>query len=204
MLADFDESFLANAGFTSEELDEIFQAEEHHEVFDLQAELKKLDIASVDIKPGDIFELDGSRAMCGDSTVEADVLKLMNGEKADLCLTDPPYILSYNSGGKRHGKTTQGFGYKKDRTYLGTETLPENFSELWMDAIAKVQKPDFSIIVFENPKISAPSGMRWSAIGSIVIPSPGTFRTAYRGSRPAINFSTKRISLLSARAGTSR
>jgi DNA modification methylase len=153
MLAEgFEESFLENAGFTSEDLDKIFEAEENHEIFDLQAELKKLDIASIDIKPGDCFDLDGSRAMCGDSTIEADILKLMGDEKADMVLTDPPYILSYNSGGKRHGDTTQGFGYKRNRTYLGTEELPENFSDLWMDAVAKVQKPDFSIIVFENPK----------------------------------------------------
>ena len=35
---------------------------------------------------------------------------------------------------------------------MGTTELPENFTDLWMANIAKVQKPDFSIIVYENPK----------------------------------------------------
>ncbi|MBU6500357.1 MAG: DNA modification methylase [Patescibacteria group bacterium] len=151
-LAEFDEGFLKNLGFTSEELDDIFQVEDNHEVFDLQRELEKLDIASIEIQKGDVYDLDGSRAMCGDSTIEADMLKLMGGERADMCFTDPPYILHYLRGGKRHGKPTEGFGYRKDRKYLGTDELPPDFTERWMDAVAKVQKPDFSIIVFENPK----------------------------------------------------
>ena len=40
---------------------------------------------------GDIWALGEHRLMCGDSTSVADVQKLMNGEKADLWLTDPPY-----------------------------------------------------------------------------------------------------------------
>lgn len=42
-------------------------------------------------KKGDIWQLGGHRLMCGDSTVIADVEKLMAGEKADMVFTDPPY-----------------------------------------------------------------------------------------------------------------
>lgn len=42
-------------------------------------------------KLGDIYQLGNHRLMCGDSTKEEDVSKLMNGEKADLVVTDPPY-----------------------------------------------------------------------------------------------------------------
>ena len=70
-----------------------------------------------------------------------------------MCLTDPPYLLNYLKGKKKqNSKVTEGFGLKRDRIYLGTESLPDNFSDLWMANIAKVQKPDFSIIVYENPK----------------------------------------------------
>ena len=69
-----------------------------------------------------------------------------------MCFTDPPYILDYLKGKKKGGKATEGFGLKRDRKYLETDVLPENFTELWMANVAKVQKPDFSIIVFENPK----------------------------------------------------
>jgi len=153
LLKDFDESFLKDAGFSTEELDEIFNIDPTPEQFDLNKELERLNIKNIDIQKGDVFDFEGSKLMCGDSTVEADMLKLMNGDKADMCFTDPPYSLNYLKG-KSRGKdgATTGFGIKKNRRYLETETLPDNFTELWMVNIAKVQKPDFSIIIFENPK----------------------------------------------------
>ena len=152
LLAEFDESLLSDVGFSGEDMDEIFGADENPEVFDLEKELLKLDIKKVGVKKGDVYRLGEHRVMCGDSTIEKNVLKLMGKEKADMCFTDPPYILSYLTGKKRHGKATEGFGLKRDRRYLETESLPDNFTELWMANVAKVQKPDFSIIVFENPK----------------------------------------------------
>lgn len=50
--------------------------------------------------PGDIWILGNHRLMCGDSTKESDVAKLMNNEKADLLLTDPPYNVDYQGGTK--------------------------------------------------------------------------------------------------------
>ena len=153
LLKTFDESFLSGIGFSSEDLDDIFATEETPEQFDLEKELKKLNIEKIDIKKGDVYDLDGNKLMCGDSTVPKDMEKLMEGVMADMCFTDPPYILNYLKG-KTRGKNgaTVGFGAKKDRRYLETDILPDNFTELWMANVAKVQKPDFSIIIFENPK----------------------------------------------------
>lgn len=152
LLANFDESFLSDIGFSSEDLDDIFQIDETLEQFDLERELRKLDIQKIETKKGDIYALDESRLMCGDSTVEANVLKLMNGEKADMCLTDPPYILDYLRGKKKHGKAVTGFGAKRDRRYLETDVLPPDFTEKWMANIHNAQKESFSIIVYENWK----------------------------------------------------
>lgn len=152
LLADFDESFLSSVGFSSEDLDEIFEIDITPEQFDLEKELKKLDIDSIDIEKGDVYKLGNSRLMCGDSTIEADMMKLMNGEKAEMCFTDPPYILDYLRGKKKHNGAITGFGAKRDRRYLETDVLPPDFTDKWMGNVAKVQKPDFSIIVFENPK----------------------------------------------------
>ena len=152
ILAEFKEDFLKDVGFLSEELDQIFIEDSTPELFDLEKELEKLNIQQIEVKKGDIYELDGSRLMCGDSTVEADILQLMGTEKADMVMTDPPYILDYLRGKKKNGDVTEGFGLKRDRIYLGTESLPDNFTELWMTNVSKVQKPDFSIIVYENPK----------------------------------------------------
>lgn len=50
------------------------------------------------VKKGDIWQLGEHRLMCGDSTVIADVEKLMAGEKADMVFTDPPYGVKYEGG----------------------------------------------------------------------------------------------------------
>ena len=151
LLASFDESLLADVGFSSEELDDIFEIESEPEQFNLKKELEKLNIKKITIKKGDVYDLDCSRLMCGDSTITEDMLKLMGNDKADMCLTDPPYILDYLKA-KRHGKPTEGFGAKRNRRYLETDVLPDDFTEKWMANIAQIQKESFSIIVYENWK----------------------------------------------------
>lgn len=153
LLAEFDEAFLADIGFDSQDLDDIFPTEENVEQFDLKKELEKVGIENVTVQKGDIYELDGSRLMCGDSTIESDMNTLMKDVKADMCFTDPPYILDYLRGKtKQKDGVTTGFGAKKNRRYLETDELPENFTELWMGNISKVAKENFAIIVYENWK----------------------------------------------------
>ena len=62
-------------------------------------------------KLGDIYQLGRHRLMCGDSTDEATVNRLMNGAKADMVFTDPPYGMDLDTdytkmgdGGKKHDK----------------------------------------------------------------------------------------------------
>ncbi len=152
LLSQFNENFLSDIGFTSEELDEIFNIGDEPEEFDLEKELKKLNIEKIEVQKGDIFMLGNHKLMCGDSTIEADMIKLMNNEKADMCFTDPPYILDYLKGKKKNGKPTEGFGYKRDRKYLETDVLPDDFTEKWMANIYKIASDNFSIIVYENWK----------------------------------------------------
>ena len=51
-------------------------------------------------KKGDIWKLGNHRLMCGDSTDAASVALLMDGEKADMCFTDPPYGVSIGTKNK--------------------------------------------------------------------------------------------------------
>jgi len=152
LLAEFDENILKDIGFDSEELDDIFNIDIDHEEFDLKKELEKAGVNKVEMETGQIWQLGESRIMVGDSTKEEDVLKLMGNEKADMCFTDPPYILAYLTDKKQNGDKPKGFGQKRNRTYIGTDSLPDNFTELWMSNIAKIQKENFSIIVYENWK----------------------------------------------------
>lgn len=150
LLKEFDESLLIETGFTSEDIDNIFPVEENIEQFDLEKELKKLKIDKIIVAKGDVYDLDGSRLMCGDSTIEDNMLRLMGDHKADHVNCDPPYRLDYLHGKSRNGKPTEGFGAKRDRKYLETDELPEDFTEKWMNNVALVAKEDFSIIVYEN------------------------------------------------------
>lgn len=150
LLSEFDEKLLDSTGFTSEEIDDIFNIEIEGDEFDLKKELEKVGIKKVEMKTGQVWKLGESRLMIGDSTKEEDVLKLMRNEKADMCFTDPPYILQYLKDKKKNGENTKGFGQKQNRKYIGTDSLPDNFTELWMSNIAKIQKENFSIIVYEN------------------------------------------------------
>lgn len=51
-------------------------------------------------KIGDLYELGGHRLLCGDSTSEIDMVKLMGGVQADVVFTDPPYNVDYKGSGK--------------------------------------------------------------------------------------------------------
>ena len=88
--ADFDVPELQDMGI---ELPEI-QVEEEQEVVEDEVPEE----VETRCKRGDIWQLGEHRLMCGDSTSISDVEKLMDGKKADLLVTDPPYNVDYEGG----------------------------------------------------------------------------------------------------------
>ena len=91
-------------------------------------------------KLGEIYQLGNHRLMVGDSTDASQVAALMDGELADLLVTDPPYNVNYGSRGKLYQeKATQGLNYqagKDDRTILNDNMDDQSFREFLTDAFA--------------------------------------------------------------------
>ena len=67
---------------------------------------------------GDLYEIGVHRVLCGDSTCSDTVAKLMDGQKADMVFTDPPYLMDFTGGihadGTKSFNATHG-GIKNDK-----------------------------------------------------------------------------------------
>ena len=93
--ADFDVSL---TGFGEDEIADLFAGDGEKDVkdddFDLSAALEK----AAFVERGDIWMVGRHRLMCGDATSAEDVAALMDGKKANLIVTDPPYNVAFRSG----------------------------------------------------------------------------------------------------------
>lgn len=89
-------------------------------------------------KQGDIWILGDHRLMCGDSTMIDDVERLMDGNKADMVFTDPPYGMSYGGGRARgdHVSFKRGGGIKAHGMIIGDDKQGEDLIQLIQSAIA--------------------------------------------------------------------
>ena len=87
---DFD---LSLTGFDESELSGFFDTADDakDDDFDVDAELEKPPVT----KSGDLWLLGNHRLLCGDSTKAETYEMLMNGKKANLVVTDPPYNVNY-------------------------------------------------------------------------------------------------------------
>ena len=131
--ADFDVSL---TGFDPKELDDLFKDTIkdgiHDDDFDVDEELKKPAIS----KLGDVWTLGRHRLVCGDSTKKETYDLLMNKNKANLCVTDPPYNVNY-----------EGSAGKIKNDHMANDA----FYQLLLDAFINIEEAladDASIYVF--------------------------------------------------------
>ena len=125
---------LALTGFDEKELAALFDdgSDVEDDDFDVDAELEKPTIT----RAGDVWTLGRHRLVCGDSTKPETYEVLMQGQKANLVVTDPPYNVNYEGAA---GKI------KNDNM------ASEKFYEFLFDAFScmeKVMADDASIYVF--------------------------------------------------------
>ena len=104
---------LSLTGFDEKELSDLFKTE-NQDVEDDDYDLTKaLEKASF-VEKGDVWVVGRHRLVCGDATNPEDVNKLMDGKRANLVLTDPPYNVGFKSS---DGLTIKNDKQKNDEFY---------------------------------------------------------------------------------------
>jgi len=115
-------------------VDEVLEAEEDN--------FEAADEIETDIVLGDLIEIGEHRLLCGDSTDSDQVAKLMNGEKADMVFTDPPYGISHSGKGitapTKNGNIVEG----------------NNFGEILGDGDISAAVDSFNLIYSLYPEAS--------------------------------------------------
>lgn len=105
-------------GFNLAEAQELFGSGSmenvHEDDFDAESALDE--VTAPKTKMGDLWLLGQHRLLCGDSTQNEDVSKVLDGKTADIMVTDPPYNVDYGSAvrGKNPSKTREGSAIAND------------------------------------------------------------------------------------------
>ena len=104
---------LGATGFDAAEVDDLFSKVHDKDVKDNDCELEPDEVEPF-VQPGDVWTLGRHRMVCGDSTNPHDVALLMDGVKANLIVTDPPYNVAYESA---DGKSIQNDSMADEKFY---------------------------------------------------------------------------------------
>ena len=126
---DFDLDLL---GFDDVELDDLLTSLDDDEAAALDENIPEVQENPVS-RTGDIWIMGEHRLLCGDSTSEADMKKLMGGELADMVFTDPPYNVNYGDTAK--DKLRSKGGAKAGRKIMN-DNLGDDF-EAFLTAACK-------------------------------------------------------------------
>ncbi len=135
-------------GFDFDELDELFQDGEYIETEEDDFEIEEPE--NPISKRGDVWLLGRHRLMCGDATKKEDVERLMDGKKADMLFTDPPYGMKKEKDGVLNDNLNYDdlLEFNKKWIPLTFDALKENGSwycwgtdEPLMDIYSNILKP---------------------------------------------------------------
>lgn len=125
----FSKHDLLMGGFDKDEISRYFDAMVDVDEDNFDAEKETASYKDVVPKVGDIWQLGDHRLACGDSTDPALYPILMDGVKADMTWTDPPYNVNYNNKGKFGGiHKARKTEYAGGSAVIGDHQSNEDFS----------------------------------------------------------------------------
>jgi DNA modification methylase len=148
--ADFN---ITDIGFSPKDITNIFheKGKAEDDDFDINKHIPKIPTA----KLGDVWQLGRHRLMCGDSTIQADVDKLMDGNKASMVFTDPPWNVNYG---------VQNHPSWKQRSILNDKMTTENFNQFLAGAFGTMKE----VIVAGAMVYVVMSGQEWGNIMDVM------------------------------------
>lgn len=124
---------------------DVFEDGEYDE--DIEDFVPTLNPDDIVVKKWDIFQLGEHFLMCGDSSSESDVSSLMNGARADMIFTDPPYNVNY----KGQGENTKR-GIENDN--MGDEAFNTLLNQ-WFLRYKENTKKEAGVYVFHSSSTQA-------------------------------------------------
>jgi len=120
------EGLLEEVGFSNKEIQSLIDGhtEAKEDDYDVEEGIK----TPIRVEIGEIWQLGSHRLMCADSTDPVAIQKLMDGKKADMVFTDPPYGVSYV------GKTKEALTIENDAM------SEDDTAELWKMAYGEMRE----------------------------------------------------------------
>jgi DNA modification methylase len=111
-------------------------------------------------KPGDLWILGEHRLLCGDSTSDDDIARLLDGEKAAMCATDPPYLVDYT--GERPNDS--GKDWTANYREIDIKDADGFFRSLFKNVVANLA-PNAAIYCWHAHKRQALIARVWEELG---------------------------------------
>ncbi|MHC4695472.1 MAG: site-specific DNA-methyltransferase [Planctomycetota bacterium] len=138
--------------------------------FDVDAALDEQQPAIT--QPGELIELGDHRLLCGDSTKVKDVQRLMNGERATLFATDPPYLVGYDGtnhpGSRGQRDKNKNWSSSYGVTWDDAEANPDLYENFYRVAVAEAVTPNAAWYCWHASRRQAMVEDVWNKFGAFV------------------------------------